>query len=426
MLETPVSHTTITRTQLYELVWTTPIQKLATRFGLSDVGLAKVCKRHKIPRPPRGYWAKLANGKRVRKFPLSEVKDPSLEEVHFADRGTAAVASPRAEKQLAVDPAIADLIAAESLPDHRIEVATDLRGADPLVQATREALQQAEPDDYGRVSRRWDFPKPCFEVCVGRASAQRALLILHSLVRAFKVRGYKLVEKSDSSGWAGCEVLGRQFQISIWEPSKRQKRELTKAEIEERKRYQWLFRRDYEHVPAGSLEVHLNRGTYTSTGRVSDTSREPLEDRLNDVIVCILRAIDRAQVEAAEQKIKEAEQARKKAIAVEQEVVRRTSSVRQQRLLDAIPKWEDFVRIRRYVEAIRAEAIRRHGSVAPASESGRWLRWADEYLRSIDPLSEERTLPTYSLTESELDILRKECSEDWSPWSESFRPRQPR
>ena len=207
MLETPVSHTTITRTQLYELVWTTPIQKLATRFGLSDVGLAKVCKRHKIPRPPRGYWAKLANGKRVRKFPLSEVKDPSLEEVHFADRGTAAVASPRAEKQLAVDPAIADLIAAESLPDHRIEVATDLRGADPLVQATREALQQAEPDDYGRVSRRWDFPKPCFEVCVGRASAQRALLILHSLVRAFKVRGYKLVEKSDSSGWAGCEVL---------------------------------------------------------------------------------------------------------------------------------------------------------------------------------------------------------------------------
>ena len=47
----------LTREELYERVWTTPMRKLAVEFGLSDVGLAKVCRRHKIPWPARGYWA---------------------------------------------------------------------------------------------------------------------------------------------------------------------------------------------------------------------------------------------------------------------------------------------------------------------------------------------------------------------------------
>jgi hypothetical protein len=33
------------REELYELVWAEPIKKLATRFEISDVGLAKACRR---------------------------------------------------------------------------------------------------------------------------------------------------------------------------------------------------------------------------------------------------------------------------------------------------------------------------------------------------------------------------------------------
>jgi len=35
-----------------------PVAKVAESFGLSDVGLAKICGRHRVPVPPRGYWAK--------------------------------------------------------------------------------------------------------------------------------------------------------------------------------------------------------------------------------------------------------------------------------------------------------------------------------------------------------------------------------
>jgi len=53
----------LSRNELYDQVWEEPMVKVAARYGLSDVGLAKTCKRHKIPIPGRGYWAKKANGK---------------------------------------------------------------------------------------------------------------------------------------------------------------------------------------------------------------------------------------------------------------------------------------------------------------------------------------------------------------------------
>ena len=51
----------ITRRQLYEQVWATPIVRLAKQYGLSDVGLGKICKKHNIPKPRPGYWAKVQN-----------------------------------------------------------------------------------------------------------------------------------------------------------------------------------------------------------------------------------------------------------------------------------------------------------------------------------------------------------------------------
>ena len=61
---------TLKREELYQLVWVEPISTVAKQYGLSDVGLAKTCKRHKIPKPERGYWAKKVSGKPVRRISL--------------------------------------------------------------------------------------------------------------------------------------------------------------------------------------------------------------------------------------------------------------------------------------------------------------------------------------------------------------------
>jgi len=57
------------REKIYEEIWSEPIQSVAKRYDISDVGLAKVCKKLKIPRPGRGYWAIKAAGKATPKRP---------------------------------------------------------------------------------------------------------------------------------------------------------------------------------------------------------------------------------------------------------------------------------------------------------------------------------------------------------------------
>ncbi|MFW2589966.1 hypothetical protein [Sagittula sp. SSi028] len=65
----------VTRQELYEKVWAEPMTKVAEHFGLSDHGLANLCSRHNIPKPPRGYWAKLAAGKPSPQTPLLDPND---------------------------------------------------------------------------------------------------------------------------------------------------------------------------------------------------------------------------------------------------------------------------------------------------------------------------------------------------------------
>ena len=50
----------IERWELYRQVWAKPMNQLAKEYGISDVALAKTCRKENIPLPGRGYWAKLS------------------------------------------------------------------------------------------------------------------------------------------------------------------------------------------------------------------------------------------------------------------------------------------------------------------------------------------------------------------------------
>jgi hypothetical protein len=61
----------LTRSELYELVWSEPMSTLAPKYGLSDVGMAKICRRLRVPRPWRGYFARKDAGQTIRPPRLS-------------------------------------------------------------------------------------------------------------------------------------------------------------------------------------------------------------------------------------------------------------------------------------------------------------------------------------------------------------------
>ena len=52
------------------MIWSWPVWSLAGEWGISDVGLAKICKRNNIPRPGLGYWARVQAGYKVKQTPL--------------------------------------------------------------------------------------------------------------------------------------------------------------------------------------------------------------------------------------------------------------------------------------------------------------------------------------------------------------------
>jgi hypothetical protein len=75
------------RQRLYEEVWASPMRDLAKKYGMSDVGLAKTCRKLLVPIPPPGYWNQITAGKKViTRPPLPRVQITSKRATRRANR----------------------------------------------------------------------------------------------------------------------------------------------------------------------------------------------------------------------------------------------------------------------------------------------------------------------------------------------------
>lgn len=54
----------LSREELFALVWEKPTSEIAKELGLSDVVIGKLCTKLQVPKPPRGYWARIARASR--------------------------------------------------------------------------------------------------------------------------------------------------------------------------------------------------------------------------------------------------------------------------------------------------------------------------------------------------------------------------
>jgi hypothetical protein len=150
---------TLTRLELYDPVWSTAMAKLAENFGLSDVGLAKICDRHRVPIPPRGYWAKKNAGKKVKQIIFVQVDDPSLDRINIApsrdnlpEPVRVIVETRRAERKAASLPARAVMMAPPAT-----EPVKDPR---PSISATATALRRARLYAGDRPFQRFSVKDP--------------------------------------------------------------------------------------------------------------------------------------------------------------------------------------------------------------------------------------------------------------------------
>ncbi len=173
----------LTRSQLFERVWKEPMQHLAARYGLSDVGLKKLCRRENIPTPPRGYWARIEAGQRVAR-PKLPARDGRVDRIVLEKR--VAVVSPVVE----LPPQVRERAVLESAPEQRIVVAAslaDISRLHPLVRQTRSAHMKPERFDG---SLRVRIGEGLLNLRVSDGVLDRALCIFDALIKALEQRGF--------------------------------------------------------------------------------------------------------------------------------------------------------------------------------------------------------------------------------------------
>lgn len=71
----------LSRVDLFERIWSVPVETIAKEWGLSGRGLAKACRRLRIPVPPRGFWARIRNGQKIRRPRLPNLEAGEAEEI---------------------------------------------------------------------------------------------------------------------------------------------------------------------------------------------------------------------------------------------------------------------------------------------------------------------------------------------------------
>ena len=201
-----------TREQFYELVWSKPMTHLAKEFAISDVALHKICKKHGIPNPPLGWWAKKAAGKKVKQIPLPEAKLGASDRITIADgdlsRESSALASAREQARIRASEGGDDQAAPPS----------------PIVDRTLDKLRKAKPSDVGIVVADGGALIKCE---VASPSIDRLAVILPRIVREASLQGFELVAV-DGSVQFKSETEAIAF--SVTETVRREKHVLTVAE----------------------------------------------------------------------------------------------------------------------------------------------------------------------------------------------------
>jgi hypothetical protein len=342
------------------------MKKLAQRFNLSDAGLAKICKRHQVPRPGLGYWAKKAYGKRVVKDELPEVSEQSLRTIHIVHG--VELSGDEAKQCYFVDD-LQKLAAGEKDPANAITVSFALHSPHPIVHKTREELNKEKADSNGVVSSGGD---DTLRIQVAKANIGRALRLLDALIRACEHRGFQIKKPSVRYKAGLCIVWGsHELDFRIREKLERHDHQLTEKERRGQSDHWFSRPPKWDFSLSGRLELEIQGVT------VQDGKTLRVEDQLNKLMLRVYRRLDDWERSRAEWKRVEEERRIQQEARIEKERRQKQREQRRKKLLGEVEAWHHSQLIRLYVR-----------EVLPYDGDGlgnSWAKWALREADAMDP-----------------------------------------
>lgn len=379
-------HRGLTRKELYDLVWSEPVQTVAERFGMSDRGLAKLCERHAIPVPGRGYWRRKETGHPVRHLPL-----PKLHPTH---QELATVQLP--EAQVVVRP----IVRVEAPPDplrvaaQRVfEAANPILVSDlpdrphPLVRATRAGLRKLKDGEPERLHATGDAS---LDLDVTAATRDRGLCIIEALCRAFKQRGWPVAANQGDRRNSQIEVHGVKIAFSLEERLHQRERPQPKP-IDRLLGSFSAFHDRHEYIPTGELVLKAWHRS-GSKSKWSDGKRQRVEDKLNDFMITVVRIADNEIRCQEERVVYERQRSVEEHLRWERERRQAEEDSRGKDLARFAGEWREAELLSEFIAAAKAR-MGLVGDMSPDSQLKRWLRWAEYHVERLDPLNRLDQLP---------------------------------
>lgn len=368
----------IRREELYEQVWAEPMIRLAQRYGLSGVGLAKICRKMAVPAPPRGYWQRKKFGNALPRPPLPALRDGIRGAVTITPHPRPAGKPEGTSERTPATPRPAE----DSIP-----VPDRLTRPHPLIRLSRAALRRGKVDEY-RVLRP-DWKERCLHIRVAKTSLSRALRIMDALIKALDARGLPVRLADDAKQGTYAEVGGEKVQIVLEEAIHRTEHVPTQKEIEEQKRWSWNHPKPWDFAPTALLRLRIKEVTGDRSRKLwSDGKRRRLEELLSDFLGGIRTAAEakRRQREEWEREQREWREAAERQAELERQ--RREEEARRQVLERQTELWLKTQNLRAYIDAVERAATNRGTSAGPGTELQRWLGWARKHADRLDPLKE--------------------------------------
>ncbi|MDB6067406.1 MAG: hypothetical protein JWR26_3614 [Pedosphaera sp.] len=320
----------LTREELYERVWSAPTTQVAAELGISDVALAKRCKKLNVPKPSLGYWAKVAAGQKPEKVPLP----PSAGE-NFAQT---------AEKPLPKT---------LSLP----ETTEPLH---PLAAELLRALTAAKPSYDKRI---WSAALTLPEVKVSKGSIEQVAKCFHVIVTNVEFVGIPF-RKAQGHNPGFFRKGNDRLHLGIEE-------ELVES-VEAARRRNWQSQED-RRVPSGRLTFSLYRDRYSD--RDAKRWKNDGKSSLGTLLAEIVAEIRRYFVAAARRREQEA-------VDREKQLVESERHWREYQAKEAIRLEEE--RKQKHAEALEAAAHTRSEDLCKAAEWWRLHRVTMEYINECE------------------------------------------
>jgi hypothetical protein len=370
------------RETLYKEVWAEPVKIVAQRYGVSDVALAKTCRKLAIPLPGRGYWARLRSGQEMKRTPLPELPADAPETMPVCH------AYPPPEERQA-SPETSARMEEESGSGAVIVVAETLENPHPLVRSAKAYFGRRNPPLRSHL-----------DLSVSPESLDRALRIMDALIKALVARGlpvevtelkvhtsggYRYEDRSPDSNATRVQVDGEWVTFGMEERKKVVFPDPPEPpkHLRGEKREDWIRWNQPRRtlVPNGVLVFRLKNLGYSNVRKEwKDGTRRKLEHQLNDIVARIYLAGEalkekRAQDEAAA--LARIERQKQEY----QGYLRRQEEERKAKVLSG---WLEGWRLARDIRVFVTEAL----SLGADPEG--MLDWAAGYADEIDPLAKLR------------------------------------